>query len=227
MHSLNNHETVDFLKKISSSIQIKDEKLLDLPMEQWPADKLTQKIIDNMAYFKKMAHQENFEAIKHGVICQELRAVGVESVELMYTFEPTIFGQLHEYFHWTFEIEGEDVQHKTMRDDIDKKIAQIQEEDKYYNEKPGALRYNSLLRQNENIRNIFMYLKENMPPMEDNSIIPICSLILMDLEKMSASRQYNFLSYQRMLSTEEPDDKWTSCIIIEANYKKPHIVFKH
>jgi hypothetical protein len=227
MHSLNNHETVAFLNKVYSSIEEKDDKLAELPMEQWPAHKLAEKIIGNMVYFKKISHQENFEAVKHGVICQELRAVGVHSVELTYTFEPTIFGQLHEYFHWTFEIEGEDVKYKTMHDDIDRKIAQIQEEDKYYNEKPGALRYNSLLRQNENIRNIFVYLKENLPPMEDDSILPICALLLMDLEKMSASRQYNFLSFQSMMNSENPQDKWTSCLIIEANYKKPHIVLKN
>lgn len=227
MHSLNNHETVDFLNKIYSSIEEKNDKLAELPIEQWPAHKLAKKVIENIVYFRNIAHKENFEAVKHGVLCQELRAVGVQSIELTYTFEPTIFGQLHEYFHWTFEIEGEDVKYKTMLSDIDQKIAEIQEEDIYYNEKPGALRYSSLFKQNENIKSIFIHLKENLPPMDKNSILPICALLLMDLEKMSASRQHNFLSYQSMFNSENPADKWTSCLVIQANYKKPNIVFKH
>lgn len=227
MHSLNNHETVNFLNKIYSSIEEKNDKLAELPIEQLPAYKLAEKVIENLVYLKNIAHKKNFDAVKHGVLCKELRAVGVQSIELTYTFEPTIFGQLYEYFHWTFEIEGEDVKYKTMSSEIDKKIAEIKEEYNYYNEKPGALRYSSLLKQNENIKNIFVYLKENLPQMGENSILTICALLLMDLEKMSASRQYNFLSYQSMFNSENPVEKWTSCLIIKANYKKPNIVFRY
>lgn len=224
MNPLNNHETVNLLNKVKLSIEKNSNDLTDLPMQDWPAKKITEMILKEVLYFRNLTDQEGFESIKHGVLSQEFRYIGIYSVDLTYTFDATTFGQLNEYFHWNFTIEEEDSENKTMKDDVDKKIAEIQEDDKNYNETPGSLRYNNIITQSENIKSIFIFLKNNIPNMEDENIIPILALILLDMEKMSISRQNSFLSYQKMQSREFIEDKWTSCLIIDASYRKPNIV---
>lgn len=215
-------ETIELLNKVEADLNPSEKP--DVPLHMLSASSLATKILTHIRYFNAISVKENFEEIKHAIICQTFRVLGVNSLELQYTFDPTMFGQLYEYFNWKFEIEEVDVPHKKMKDDIDQKIFEIKCNDLNYNEKPGTLRYDSLLRQDEHIKSVFNFLRNNLPDINEEQNISLSALILFDLERMSKQRQYNFLSFQNMMSKDNHDDKWISCLTIDSIYQKPTIV---
>lgn len=226
MDSYQNQETFDLLNKINSSLENDDELLLDLPLENWPAKKLTDKIKDSIMFFRRLFNQPNYEGIKHALLYQELHKADIDYLELDYSFEPTVFGQLNENFRWIFQFENDSDTKKTLKKVIDYKISIINENNENYNEKSGSLRYSSLLRQEEQIKNVFNLVRAYMPEMENDNTLAMCALILLDLEKMSSTRQYNYLSYEKMYNSSDPLVKWTTCLMIDAVYNKPKLILE-
>lgn len=227
MNYYQNQETVNLLKKINARLKNDDEFLLNLPLENWPAQQITDKIKDSIMFFKKICEQSNYEGIKHSLLYQEFLKAGIDYLELDYSFEPTVFGQLNESFRWIFQFENDNATKKTLRQVIDYKIAIIDENNAHYNEKSGSLRYSSLLKQEDQVKNVFNLVRAYMPEMENDNTLAVCALILLDLEKMSSSRQYNYLSYEKMYNSSEPLVKWTTCLMIDAVYNKPKLILEN
>lgn len=215
--------TQNLLEKIHRQVELIPERDIELtPLLELSGDEILNKVIKEFNKFKDNPPHKDMEAAKLVTLSKELMSANVESIEVTHRFEPTFFGDVEEIFKWSFHIEFTGPQ-ATMEDDILKTVARIEKNNQSYNEKAGRLRYTKIVKQSKRIHQMILNLKQQLPILSDEKICLITSLMLYDFERMSAARQYDFLSYKTMHSQNNPLDEWVSCLNIQANYKKPHI----
>ena len=212
-------ETYNLLEKINHLVKVRDPIAKQMPFEKLSPEEITLQIIHHFNIFKSMTTKEDVEKTKLAIISNQLRVLNVNSIDIVQSFYPTVFGQIEEKFRWAFEIEHCDEDNSALKIYIANTIEEIKEKNKFYNEKPG-LRYTNILDQDYKIYSLVKSIKEKLPPMQHSNLLLLCSIIVHDFERLSVTRQNNFVSYQSMYSEENPLDQWTSCLTIEAEYKK-------
>lgn len=212
-------ETYNLLEKINHLVKNHDPLVKQIPFENLSPEEITLQIIHYFNIFKSMTIQEDSEKTKLAIISNQLRVLNINSIDIVQSFYPTVFGQIDEKFRWIFQIEHCDEEDSDLKKYISQTIKEIKEKNKFYNEKPG-LRYTSILGQEYKIYSLVKNIKEKLPPMEHSNLLLLCSIVLHDFERLSVTRQNNFVSYQSMYSEDNPLDQWTSCLTIEAEYKK-------
>ena len=215
-------ETHDLLEKINNLVKVNVPLIKKIKFDNLSSEEVTSQINYHFNIFKTMTTKTDIEKTKLAIISNQLKALNVNSIEIVQSFLPTVFGQIEERFRWVFEIEHCDEEDSNLKKYIAKTIEKIKKENIFYNEKPG-LRYTSVLEQDYKIYSLVKNIKEKLPPMENSNLFLLCSIIVYDFERLSIGRQNNFVSYQSMYSEENPLDKWTSCLTIEAEYKKLNI----
>lgn len=213
-------ETYDLLDKISYLVKVNIPSIKKIKIEDLSSEEVTSQINYHFNIFKSMTTKTDIEKTKLAIISNQFKALNINSIDIVQSFLPTIFGQIEEKFRWSFEIEHCDEEDSDLKKYIAKTIEKIREENVFYNEKPG-LRYTSVLDQDYKIFSLVKNIKKQLPPIENSNLFLLCSIIVYDFERLSIGRQNNFVSYQSMYSEENPLDQWTSCLTIKAEYKKP------
>lgn len=216
---------LDELSKVNKILKHVNPNRVGLDYNTINKDDLVEIIIDNaIKYVHALAHHPNFVQIQDKIFSYVMRAGNMSELEITLNPSPTYFGYTKESMHWKFSVSNKNSDQKNFDLDVMYKKMQKYQEDNDEKEEVPPVRLQKILFQKNIVYNIYEQILKKSPFLSKKQAVALASVIIFDLEYMSANFQKVFFVCLENVSEDNKFDTWTSCLDITIDYEKPNFL---
>ena len=220
-----NSFNLDELSKVNKILKHVNPNRLGLDYNTVDKDELVEIIIDNaIKYVQALAQHPNFVQIQDKIFSYVMRAGNMSELEINLNPTPTYFGYVKESMHWKFSVANKTSDKKKFDIEVlSKKMQQYQEEE-VDDDIVQPIRMEKILFQKDIVLNIYEQILKKSPFLSKRQAVALASVIIFDLEYMSANFKKVFFVCLENVSEDNKFDTWTSCLDITIDYEKSNFL---